>query len=58
MEEGQIIDPKQELVTTKCAELLAESIPGENYARRTADSMLLTLYSFYAQVAFCKCMFC
>ena len=30
MEEGQAIDPKAELVATKCAELVGESIPGES----------------------------
>jgi hypothetical protein len=30
IEEGQIVDPKEVLVGTKLAELLGESIPGEN----------------------------
>jgi hypothetical protein len=35
MEEGSVVDPKMELAGTKCAELFAESIPGE-FSGRTA----------------------
>ena len=40
MEEGQVFDYKQELVVTKCTELLCESIPGENFERRLANRII------------------
>jgi hypothetical protein len=59
MEEGQIFDPKFELVTTKCAELLGESIPGENCRALTAKNaqQINSLFASLAQAASCKYMF-
>jgi hypothetical protein len=51
-EEGNMFDPKQELVLNKSVEMFAESIPGEdNCARKRTDESFLT--SLLALLAGC-----